>query len=312
MPSSDLRLQRHEDPRREKRAQRLRTRLAHLPKAIESEFYAELSARWTESPDLRSPLSQLCTTLQFSEPDYRRVCQLLKLKPHLHRKQWENIYIVRCIEAAGLIAPGFRGLGFGVGRERLPSFLTSRGCEIVATDLPVAEAGGHWATGAQHSKNLEDLHYPALVDKATFHNRASFRPVNMNAIPSDLRGFDFCWSSCALEHLGSLERGLEFIRKSLGCLKPGGVAVHTTEFNLDSATRTLEEGPSVVYRESDLLEFGEELRSQGHRISFNLNPGSEPTDYLIDRDRDADIHLRLYVRNQILATSVGLCIAKAQ
>ena len=49
------------------------------------------------------------------------------------------------------------------------------------------------------------------------------------------------WSSCSLEHLGSISHGIEFILNSLKCLKQHGVAVHTTEFNLSSNEETLNE-----------------------------------------------------------------------
>ena len=49
----------------------------------------------------------------------------------------------------------------------------------------------------------------------------------MNAVP-DIGRFDLIWSCCALEHLGSPEAGLKFVRHTLGLLEPGGVSVHTT------------------------------------------------------------------------------------
>jgi hypothetical protein len=297
--------------RREQRSHRVVGRVAHLSSKVEGGFYEELRSRWPVVPTLASPLSQLCTSSQFAESHYARICSLLSVSPRLQRKQWEFVYIVRCIEKAGLIATGMRGLAFGVGREKLPALFVSEGCDIVATDLPSGEGDGHWAGGPQHTDSLEGLFHSGIVDRKAFQAHASFRPVNMNAIPGDLLDFDFCWSSCALEHLGSLEHGLAFIRNSLKCLKPGGVAVHTTEFNLDSDSKTLVDGPSVVYRERDLVEFADEMQRQGYTMALNLNPGGEPTDYLIDRDRNSDIHLRLYVRHQVLATSVGLCIRKA-
>ncbi len=236
---------------------------------------------------------------------------MMAVKPRLHRKQWEFVYIIRCIENAGLIAHGRRGLAFGVGREKLPSVFVAGGCKIQATDLPSEEADGHWLKSNEHSNTLDNLVFPNIVDRDTLFANASFRAVNMNNIPADLTEFDFCWSSCALEHLGSLDCGLDFIRNSLRCLNPGGIAVHTTEFNLGSSSETLENGSCVVYRESDLLAFAQEMRTEGHEIVLNLNPGHEPADFMIDRDKNADIHLRLYVANKILATSMGLCIKKA-
>ena len=46
------------------------------------------------------------------------------------------------------------------------------------------------------------------------------------AIDTDCHGqFDFVWSACAFEHLGSILNGLEFVVNSVKCLKPGGVVL---------------------------------------------------------------------------------------
>jgi len=65
----------------------------------------------------------------------------------------------------------------------------------------------------------------------------------MNAAPSDLSDFDFCWSASAFEHFGSIDQGLAFIERIIECLKPGGRAVHTTELNVSSNDDTVAEGP---------------------------------------------------------------------
>jgi hypothetical protein len=64
--------------------------------------------------------------------------------------------------------------------------------------------------------------------------------------------YDFLWSSCALEHLGSLDAGLDFVVNAMDLLKPGGTAIHTTEFNLSSDDETLTSGPCVIYRRRDI------------------------------------------------------------
>lgn len=282
-----------------------------LPDALESPFFDELRARWPDEPTMAAPVSQLCTAAQFDEADYQRLRQLYRFKPKLHRKQWEFIYILRVIEQAGYLRPGARGLGFGVGREKLPSLLAREKCEILITDLPVEGASSHWVGGPQHTASLEGAHRPGLIPAEDFKRQVDFRPVNMKAIPADLTGFDFCWSACALEHLGSLAEGFDFIRNSLKTLKPGGLAIHTTEFNLGSADRTLKKGGTVVYREKDVTAFAEEMRAEGHGITLNLNPGATPTDRMIDKTRDSDVHIRLYVNHQIPATSIGLTVKKA-
>jgi len=297
--------------RRAARTQTAKEKTAGLPDALESPFFDELAAEWPNEPTLKTPVSQMCTASQFDEPDYARICEIFDIRPRLQRKQWEFVFIYRAIEAAGLIEPGRRGIAFGVGRERMPSVLSKRKVDVVATDLPVQEANGYWVKSNQHANSVETLYRQNLTEREDFDRHVSFRPVNMKSIPADLRGFDFCWSACALEHLGDLEAGFDFIRASLDTLKPGGVAAHTTEFNLGSDETTLESGSTVVYRRSDILRLTEELRADGHTVSVNLSPGRTPTDRMIDRLRTTEIHLRLYVKHQIPATSIGLIVRKA-
>ncbi len=299
------------EARKAARIEIAKKKAAHLPDSLDSPFFHDLRRRWDQTPTLAAPVSQLCTTDQFGEEDYARLCNLLQTQPSLRRKQWEFIYVLRALEIGGCIEPDKRGLVFGVGKEKLPSLLAANGCYITATDLPMAEADGHWAGGPQHAATLDALCWLHLVERDTFKERVEFRPVNMKAIPDDLQGYDFCWSSCALEHLGGLEEGFDFIRKSLTCLRLGGLAVHTTEFNLGSATETLTTGGTVVYREQDILRFAEEMRDEGHQIELNLAPGDAPTDLMINRFHDSDIHLRLYVMHQVPATSIGLTVRKA-
>jgi len=313
-PQADFAVDAEDPEERKRRARRsmlAKRKAGHLPTHIDNAFFAGLLERWPVAPTLAAPVSQMCTASQFEEDAYLKVCRAMRKRPTLLRKQWEFAFIVSSLEHAGVLRPGARGLVFGVGREKLPAIFIARGARITATDLPASEGDGQWAGGAQHSASVDNIYHPNLVDRTIFDANIEFRPVNMNHIPEDLQGYDFCWSSCALEHLGTLELGLDFIRNSLKCLKPGGVAVHTTEFNLGSATETLEEGPAVVYRESDLMTFQEEMVAAGHTMSLNLHPGSTPTDRMVDRDRNSDIHLRLYVRHKILATSFGLYIRKA-
>lgn len=285
---------------------------AKLPDSLDSPFFHDLRRRWDQSPTMAAPVSQLCTASQFDEADYTRLCKLFKVQPVLRRKQWEFIYILRALEVGGCVAPSMRGLGFGVGKEKLPSLLAAHGCAITATDLPMTEADSNWVGGPQHAATLDALCWLHLIERDKFEERVEFRPVNMKAIPDDLQRYDFCWSACAFEHLGGLDEGFDFIRNSIACLKPGGLAVHTTEFNLGSATKTLSTGRTVVYREQDILRFAEEMRVEGHQIEVNLAPGDTPTDQMIDRFRDNDIHIRLYVRHKVPATSIGLTVRKAR
>lgn len=134
-----------------------------------------------------------------------------------------------------------------MGEELLPSAFCSFGSKILATDLNFDEAlGKGWVHTNQHAKNLEQLNNKKICNTEEFKRLCSFKNVDMNKIPKDLKNFDFIWSACALEHLGSIEQGEEFIHNSLQCLKPGGIAVHTTEYNFSSNDDTITFGPTVL------------------------------------------------------------------
>ncbi len=118
-------------------------------------------------------------------------------------------------------------------QEPLAALFADAGMEVVATDLDAerAEQMG-WSAAGQHARNIQSLNAAGLCPPDRFDALASHRVVDMNNIPSDLKDFDLCWSSCALEHLGSIRQGLKFIEKSLETLRPGGLAIHTTELNI--------------------------------------------------------------------------------
>jgi hypothetical protein len=229
-----------------------------------------------------------------------------------HRKLWEFIYILRALEVSGCLKPGIRGLGFGVGKEPLAAVMADAGCEIVATDMP---AGGPneetWTTTDQRAARVEDLRKEGICDRETFLQRVTFRPVDMNRIPADLAGFDFAWSSCALDHLGSIPHGLQFVLNSLECLKPGGVAVHTTEFNLSSNTRTLTDGAVVLFRRKDIEELARRLAEAGHEIVLNFRRGTRELDrYLVlPPYTEGPGHLKILL-GSFETTSIGVIVRK--
>jgi hypothetical protein len=134
----------------------------------------------------------------------------------------------------------------------------------------------------------------------------------MNEIPEALfEQYDFVWSACALKYLGSLEHGIKFIKNSLKCLKSGGVAVHTTEFNLSSRESTLETLGCSIYRERDILQLIDELEFYGYNVKLlNLNSGDSSVDSHIDTPPyGLSPHLKLELSNYIV-TSIGLIITK--
>ena len=254
--------------------------------------------------------SEMCKQAVLESETFQRWCARLGERPgHMHRKVWEFCYISQALEERGMLGPGRRGLGFAVGQEPLPALFASLGCEIVATDLQTEDAGG-WAAGGMHADSLEALNRRGLCDAQTFGERASFRFLDMRRLPpeEELGTFDFVWSSCALEHLGSLAAGEQFLYGSLRYLKPGGVAVHTTEYNVSSNERTLSSGNVVLYRRQDLERMRRMLAMGGWRVDLDFAEGDRPGDRIVDpMPFTGQVHLRLNLAG-FTATSFGLII----
>jgi len=255
--------------------------------------------------------SQLCTQSQYDSPALKHWVAELKEEPRYHSKQWEYSFILQAISERGLMAPGKKGLGFGVGQEPLPSVFAKYGVEILATDLDLAAAKkAGWAQSQQHMTSLDVLNQRGIVSGDEFHRLVTAQNVDMTKIPETLQGYDFTWSTCALGHLGNLAKGTQFIEDSLKTLKPGGIAVHTTEINLSSDIDTYETTGTSVFRKHDIEQLVQRLRSEGHEVSVNFNIGKGPLDRYVDEPPyTADKHLRLRLGGYAI-TSLGLVIRK--
>lgn len=285
----------------------------HLP---ENDLYEALyggSEPMRDEPTAVGLASTLCRQLHFSLDEFRFWMRQMGRRPRLHRKDWEWFYIVQALFERGKLLPDARGLVFAVGQEPLPSVMAKLGCKIVATDqAPEAAAASGWGLGNMYSAQLDTLHHTRVVDGDAFFANVRFEHADMNDIPGHFASkFDFCWSSCALEHLGSLEHGMRFVENSIDTLRPGGVAVHTTEYNLSSNGVTTETLGTSLYRRRDIDELVARLERKGHSV--------EPIDWTVGRgfaERVVDRtpyrqspHLKLSYEGYD-CTSIGLIIRK--
>lgn len=271
--------------------------------------------------DSRQLISQLCRYETLDSATFRHWTEILNEPWRPHRKLWELAFICQALEERDMLQPGRRGLGFAVGAEKLPSLFAARGCEITATDLPDDdERRTPWAETGQWVGQCDALNQHGLCDPATFQARVGYRPVDMNHIPTDLTGYDFTWSTCSFEHCGSLALGLTFLERQMDCLLPGGVAIHTTEFNLSSNDNTLSKGSCVIYRLRDMEAVCGRLTAAGHSVEpLDVDPGSHLLDRFVDEPPYADWpttpltqvkHLRLNLCGHA-STSIALVIRKA-
>ena len=264
--------------------------------------------------------SQLCSAESLRSPALRAWAERLRpmwaagdeaREVMLHRKMWEWLFIAEAFQERGMLAPGRTGLGFGVGQEPLVALFAAAGCDVVATDQPhdSAVASGWTDSAVEWSGGLEDLNGFGLCGAAEFEQRVAYRPVDMTSLPADLRGFDFAWSSCALEHLGTLAAGMDFVVASMACLLPGGVAVHTTEYLVSSNSATVEAGGTVFYRRRDIQALVRRLRRAGHDVDMDYSLGDTPDDLHVDVPPYSNVHLRTELAGYV-TTSLALIVTK--
>lgn len=259
-------------------------------------------------------ISELCKAQDWYTDWYKRWVAEIKEPARFHRKQWEFVYVMQSLWERSCIAYGKKGLVFAVGTEPLPSVFANYGCDILATDIfPEVGAEKGWTVADQLCFGVESLNKRGLCDDATLLRHVQYRAVDMNDIPDDLKDFDFNWSSCSFEHLGSIEKGLTFLKNQLKTLKPGAWAVHTTEYNVSSEEQTLDNDNTVIFRKKDLEKLADELRSEGHYVEpFDFSMGAFPEDYAVDYlPHKQEVHLKLQI-NEFVVTSVGLIIRKAE
>ncbi|MGL5061719.1 MAG: glycosyltransferase [Microcoleus sp.] len=269
-------------------------------------------------PTFKRISNRLCVSRDFQTDYYQHWIDKLQAPTTIHRKYWEWVVMSQALHERGFLQTGKTGLGFAVGNEPLPSAFASLGCEIVATDqnYNIPEAWENWGTTDQLCRGKQALNEKGICPPETFDKLVSCRDVDMNDIPEDLKQgqFDFIWSSCALEHIGSIERGLKFVKESLKCLKPGGIAVHTTEFNCSSNTKTINAHNLVFFRQQDIDRLISELTAEGYRVEMpDYWHGDKELDRkpLIDFSNPWVPHLKIKMSGYV-ATSLLLIVEKPQ
>lgn len=270
--------------------------------------------KWNASlvNDTERRISELCKAKHLQTEWYRRWCNELQEPPKFHRKQWEFVYVMQALWERKCIAVGKKGLAFAVGSEPIPSVLANYGCDIVATDIqPEKGVALGWTDADQLCFGIDSLNKRRLCTDETLQKHVTYRPVDMNAIPPDLNNFDFNWSSCSFEHLGSINKGLNFLINQLKTLKPGGWAVHTTEFNISSNDETLDHTDTVIFRMRDMERLKKQLTAMGHFVeAFDYSLGGLPEDFNVDVfPHRQEVHLKLQL-NEYVVTSIGIIIQK--
>jgi hypothetical protein len=234
------------------------------------------------------------------------------LQLHYHRKRWEWYYICQRLLSFDMLRKGIRGLGFGVGTEPLGALFASCGVQVTMTDIdPGPDEWEAWVKTKQHCNgDLAMLNASGICSPEDWKANATFEYADMRNIPTfALKDFNFCWSANSLDHLGSIGNGWMFVFDSLRTLVNGGLAIHTTEFNLQNGdTHDIER--TSFFQQKHVVSLVNGLREAGHRVlPLDLHPGCDEYDLMICEAPYSDL-IQLKIRNIWPITSIGLCIQK--
>lgn len=263
-------------------------------------------------------------SLIFSDFDtkwYKRWAKELKqdspkyLEDHQLRanKFWQNAVMAEALHEHGMLKKGQTAIGFGVGRERLPALFAKHGVKVTATDQDFrTKKAKHWQKH-ELATGTESLNKLLICPPAAFKEKVEYRALDMKKVPASLHGkYDFVWSNCALGHLGSIDEGLRFIVESAKCLKPGGVAVHTTEINVLFNKHTLSVHPeTVIFRPKDIHRLYTMLKKESLELDpLDLNFGNSQADAHVEMKPEfGNAHSKLQVGGYLL-TQIILVIRR--
>lgn len=282
-------------------------------------------------PEFIGITSKITTQEDMESPWCRYWINQLKIDFRYHRKLWEYAFVLQALYENGMF--GKEGLGLACGHEPIPSYLISKGCKITAGDKPADikdKIQNEWRKTGQYAEKEDDLYDPRLLCRDEFFKNFTCEYIDMNNLKKDAFGkFDFVWSICAVEHLGSIDAGLNFLTNSLSLLKPGGISIHTMEYNIFSDTSTFESNSLSLFRKCDIEKLGRVLleSKKAELLSFNDDSSNFLFDKYIDMPpydmnsntmsavncnlvNDLQIpHLRL-ILNEYPSTCAGVIIRK--
>ncbi len=171
-------------------------------------------------------LSKVCDTADWFDAEYRcLVRDELREPARLHRKQWEFAMITLVLQRYGLLKPDKMGLSMGGGTERVLYAIASHVRHLVVTDL--YDPDTDWICARTPDPNqLIRENKPFEIDE----DRVRAYRMDMRQLEFEESAFDFCYSSCAIEHIGEYNDMLQHLNEVHRVLKEGGIYVLTTEF----------------------------------------------------------------------------------
>jgi Methyltransferase domain len=177
-------------------------------------------------------LSKICDAADWFDPEFQRViADELREPARYHRKQWEFAMIFLTLEKLDYLDKNKVGLSMGGGCERVLYSIANKVKKLFVTDLYSDE--NDWDTARTNDpKDFIISNKPFEVDDSKIEAIS----MDMRELKFDDDSFDFCYSSCAIEHIGDYSDFITHLNEVYRVLKDGGIYVLTTEFLFSNNT----------------------------------------------------------------------------
>jgi SAM-dependent methyltransferase len=173
--------------------------------------------------------NKLCDAADWFRPEIVKIIEHeLREVPRFHRKQWEFAMIFHALQALGKLGEDKIGLSMGGGKERIAYALAPHVRQLVITDLYETETTWDCARTDDPDEFIR-RNKPFPVDDA----KLKALRMDMRELHFPDRTFDFCYSTCAVEHIGGREDFVKHFNEVARVLKDDGVYVFTTEVLLE-------------------------------------------------------------------------------
>ncbi len=178
---------------------------------------------------------KICAAEDFNQTDFQSVLKNVFHKPATyHRKQWEFVVIYLNLLMNKKINKNMTGASFGAGREPLIYLIGSEVKDFTATDLYVYNTG--WQTAKiKEQQSCRDF----VMEKSPKNldvSNIKVEEMDMRDLNFSDESLDFCYSSCAFEHIGHEADFIKHLEEVKRVLNEDGVYVMTTEYLFNHET----------------------------------------------------------------------------
>lgn len=171
---------------------------------------------------------KFCAAEDWQHPDFQYILKhIFKRAPSFHRKQWEFVTLFINLHKCGKLNGETIGASFGAGKEPLIFNVLPYSKTFTATDLYSLNTG--WQTAKlKKSQSPKDFVIDACPESISTEN-LSVKEMDMRKLEFADESLDYCYSSCAFEHIGHEKDFIKHLTEVKRVLKEDGVYVMTTE-----------------------------------------------------------------------------------